>query len=213
MILADGMLGQMMEPLNTDYTDKKTQITQIKKPWALTGAKNRAPNIIRSLFLGEGQVEALNKELQEKYKKIEAQEQRFEAMHLDDSSLVLVAYGTMARLCKQIVRDLRAKGEKIGLLRPISLWPFPKSAFAKVFSPLASADVRQNFKRERPKIKPTFLVIEMSYGQMVEDVRLAVNGKCRVEFFGRAGGGIPTEEEILKEIDKIYPKVEKEILK
>ncbi|MDP2940585.1 MAG: 3-methyl-2-oxobutanoate dehydrogenase subunit VorB [Candidatus Omnitrophota bacterium] len=189
MILADGMLGQMMEPLNTDYTDKKKQITQIKKSWALTGAKNRAPNIIRSLFLGEGKVEALNKELQEKYKKIEAQEQRFEVMHLEDSSIILVAYGTMARLCKQIVRDLRLKGKKIGLVRPISLWPFPKKVFTKLLT--LNSKLR------------TILVVEMSYGQMVEDVRLAVNGKYPVHFFGRAGGGIPTEEEILKQIGRL----------
>ncbi len=188
MILADGMLGQMMEPLNTDYTDKKKQITQIKKPWALTGAKNRAPNIIRSLFLGEGKVEELNKELQKKYQEIEGKEQRFEAMYLEDSEIILVAYGTMARLCKQIAKDLRKKGKKIGLIRPISLWPFPK----KVFSKLRTANSKLR----------TILVVEMSYGQMVEDVRLAVNGKCRVEFFGRAGGGIPTEAEILREIKK-----------
>ncbi len=199
MILTDGMLGQMMEPIQmSDVRRQKTEDRRnlnsdlcrlnSDKKWALTGAKNRAPNIIRSLFLGEGKVEQLNKELQEKYKLIEKKEQRFEAMHLKDSEIILVAYGTMARLCKQIVKDLRAKGQKIGLLRPISLWPFPKKAFSTLNA------IRSTLK--------AFLVIEMSAGQMVEDVKLAVNGKCRVEFFGRAGGGIPTEEEILKEIKK-----------
>jgi 2-oxoglutarate ferredoxin oxidoreductase subunit alpha len=198
MILADGMLGQMMEPLSVQSLEfgagrEKLRTTNYElrtdtKPWALTGAKNRAPNIVRSLYLGEGKVEELNKELQKKYKEIEEKEQRFEAINTEDSEIILVAYGTMARLCKQIVKDLRSKGKKIGLIRPISLWPFPTSAFTKLLT-------------TNSKLR-TILVVEMSYGQMVEDVRLAVNGKCEVKFFGRAGGGIPTEEEILQQIKK-----------
>ncbi len=182
IILGDGMLGQMMEPLEIS----KSQFPNPKnkeKPWSLTGAKNRAPNIIRSLFLKEGALEDLNKKLQKKYKDIESEEQRYEDLFLDDAEIILVAYGTMARLCKQAIKDLRQKGKKIGLIRPISLWPFPKRVFSKHLTP-----------------KTKYLVVEMSYGQMVEDVRLTVGDMAKVEFLGRAGGGIPTEEEIIKRI-------------
>ena len=104
-------------------------------------------------------------------------------MFLDDAKIVLVAYGTMARIAKSALHKLREKGKKAGLIRPITLWPFPQKAFTQ--------HLRPNSK---------YLVIEMSYGQMLEDVKLVINGKARVEFLGRAGGGIPTEEEIIKRI-------------
>lgn len=181
IILGDGMLGQMMEPINTDYTDKRKKITQIKKPWALTGCKNRKPNCIKSFYMAEGALEEFNKKLQKKFKKIESTETRFETLFLEDSKIVIVSYGTMARISKQAVLKLREIGFKIGLIRPISLWPFPKEIIQKISE----------------KVKK-ILVVEMSYGQMVEDVRLAVNGKVPVDFYGRAGGGIPSEEEIIE---------------
>jgi 2-oxoglutarate ferredoxin oxidoreductase subunit alpha len=185
IVLGDGMLGQMMEPIITDYTDKKKQITQIKKPWALTGCEARQPNVIKSFYMKEGELEKLNLVLQKKYKRIQVCEQRYEGLFLNDAKIILIAYGTMARIAKGAMNKLRAKGKKVGLIRPVTLWPFPKSIFQR----LAISDKRL-----------LFLVVEMSYGQMLEDVQLAVNGKMPVEFLGRAGGGIPSEEEIIKKV-------------
>jgi 2-oxoglutarate ferredoxin oxidoreductase subunit alpha len=195
IVLSDGLLGQMMEPIvacrisHIAYrNDKRYAISDKPKKWALTGCRGRKPNIIRSLYLKEGVLERLNLKLQKKYQTIQSQEQRWEEMFLDGAKIILVAYGTMARLAQAVVNGLREKEKKVGLIRPITLWPFPN----KVFKRLAMRDKRL-----------TFLVIEMSYGQMLEDVKLAVNGKFPVEFLGRAGGGIPTEEEIIKKIHKI----------
>lgn len=183
MILSDGMLGQMMEPLVFKSLIPKSEV---KKSWALTGCKGRKPNIAKSFFLREGDLEKFNLYLQEKYKGIEEKEARCESLFLDDAKIILVAYGTMARIAKGAVVKLREKGKKIGLIRPISLWPFPKKAFSYKMSTSAK-----------------YLVTEMSYGQMLEDVKLALNGKAEVEFLGRSGGGIPTEEEIIKKINSL----------
>jgi 2-oxoglutarate ferredoxin oxidoreductase subunit alpha len=181
------MLGQMMEPLII-----KSQIpnpkSQIKKPWALTGCKNRKPNIIRSLYLAEGALEKLNLSLQKKYKIIQQKECRCEDMFLDDAKIILVAYGTMARIAKSVVKRLRDVGTKVGLIRPITLWPFPDKIFKRITI---------NHKRL------TILAIEMSYGQMLEDVKLSVEGKAKVEFLGRAGGGMPTEEAIVNKLNRL----------
>ena len=182
IILGDGMLGQMMEPLKIRSNPKAEKRTRQKK-WTLTGCKNRKPNIIRSLLLKEGALEELNQTLQRKYQRIKNEEQRWEELSLDDARIVLVAYGTMARIARGAVRGLRKKGKKVGLIRPISLWPFPEKAFA-----------HNSSNRVR------YLVIEMSYGQMLEDVRLVVEGRAPVEFLGRAGGGIPSEEEIIRKL-------------
>jgi 2-oxoglutarate ferredoxin oxidoreductase subunit alpha len=186
IILGDGFLGQMMEPIITDYTDKKPQITQIKKPWALMGCKDRKPNLIRSIYLEEGRLEEFNRLLQAKYKKIKSKEIRLQTLYLDNSDLILVAYGLMARICKSVVKKLRDRKKRIGLIRPITLWPFPENIFKKL-------------RATNPKLR-AILVVEMSAGQMVEDVRLAVEGNCPVRFYGRTGGGIPTEEEIIEKI-------------
>jgi 2-oxoglutarate ferredoxin oxidoreductase subunit alpha len=131
----------------------------------------------------EGDLERANLILQHQYQIIKKKEQRFEGLLLDDAEIILVAYGSMARIAKSVVKSLRSKGKKAGLIRPVTLWPFPKDIF----------------KRLAISHKPlAFLVIEMSYGQMVEDVRLALEGKARVEFFGRSGGGIPTGDSIVK---------------
>lgn len=184
IILSDGMLGQMMEPLETQNAKRKTQ--NYKKPWALTGCQGRKPNIIRSLYLKEGVLEKLNLALQKKYRVIQQKEERWEEMNLSGSDIILVAYGTMARVARSAMNKLREKGKKIGLIRPVTLWPFPDGVFTKA-----------------AKKKVKFLVVEMSYGQMLEDVKLAVNGKAEVEFLGRAGGGIPTEAEICSKIRKM----------
>ncbi len=183
IVLGDGMLGQMMEPLKIQKSKFKNQ--NYKKPWALTGCKGREPNIIKSFFMKEGDLEKFNLKLQKKYKLIKVTEQRYEGLCLNDAKIILVAYGSMARIAKGVVARLRAKGKKIGLIRPITLWPFPQNLFRQIA-----------LKHKKAR----FLVLEMSYGQMVEDVKLALNGKLPVDFFGRSGGGIPTEEEIIKKI-------------
>ncbi|MFH1398226.1 MAG: 3-methyl-2-oxobutanoate dehydrogenase subunit VorB [Candidatus Omnitrophota bacterium] len=191
IILGDGILGQMMEPLSINPTPDTRHPTPVKS-WALTGCKGRKPNIIRSLYLGEGVLEALNVSLQKKYQLIQQEEERYEGLFLNDAEIILVAYGTMFRISKTVVNNLRKKGKKIGLIRPITLWPFPSKVFSEY------QDIRT------PRHKDTkFLVVEMSCGQMVDDVRLAVNGKYPVEFLGRAGGGVPTEEEITKKATEL----------
>jgi len=182
-ILGDGLLGQMMEPI---YIDAKRQSLKVEKPWALTGCKGRPPNIIRSLLLGDGVLEAHNLKLQEKYKKMREAETRVETYHTHDSDIVLVAYGSVARIAKASMEMAREKGLKVGLIRPISLWPFPAELIGKI------ADKAKKF-----------LVVEMSAGQMVEDVERAVRGKVEVNFHGRMGGGIPSEVEILQKIEAI----------
>jgi 2-oxoglutarate ferredoxin oxidoreductase subunit alpha len=186
ILLGDGILGQMMEPVLVHSQNPATngKINRLPvKEWALTGCKGRKPNLAASFRLAEGKLEEHNIHLQEKYKEIRDNQQDFEGLFLDDAQVILVAYGTMSRIAKGAMNKLREKGIKAGLLRPIALWPFPVDAFTKNL---------------RPKTK--YLVIEMSYGQMVEDVRLAVNGSSPVEFLGRSGGGVPAEEEIIKEV-------------
>lgn len=193
IILGDGMLGQMMEPLAVDgrwsmVDGKKNKLSTddyrlSTKKWALTGCKGREPNIVTSFRLKEGDLEKLNLALQKKYKLIREREQRYEGAFLEDAKIILVAYGSMARIARTAVQKLRERGKKAGLIRPITLWPFPDNIFKRL------SIGRKGLK---------FLVIEMSYGQMLEDVRLALGGKFPVKFLGRAGGGIPTEEQIIK---------------
>jgi len=185
IILGDGLLGQMMEPVEIGQkTENRRQ--KIEKPWAVTGAKGRPRNLIRSLYLGDRVLERHNQRLQEKYKKISRAEGRYEAVSLEDAEIVLVAYGTSARIAKAALLKAGKEGLKVGMLRPVTLWPFPSDIVAKV--------------AVRAKV---FLVVEMSAGQMVEDVKLAVEGKCPVRFYGRMGGEVPTAEDILEEIKKI----------
>jgi len=191
IILGDGMLGQMMEPIRFSVLgsrfsgEHRIPNTEHRKKWALTGCRGRRPNIVKSFYMVEGDLEKFNLTLQKKYQTIQQKEQRYESLFLDDAKIILVAYGTMARIAKGVVNKLRGKKLKIGLIRPITLWPFPGHVFNRL-------------KVKGSRVK--FLVIEMSYGQMLEDVRLAVNGRCPVKFFGRAGGGIPTEEEIIEKV-------------
>ena len=187
IILGDGMLGQMMEPLVVQSSEFRVQRKKLRtKPWALTGCKGRRPNVLKSLYMQEGELEELNKILQKKYDQIKRKEQRFEEFLLDDSEIILVAYGSQARVARKVVEIMRKRGKRCGLLRPISLWPFPVDVFEKLL------------KRKKKNLR--FFVTEMSYGQMLEDVQLSVNGRSPIGFYGRSGGGIPTEEEILKRI-------------
>ena len=184
MILGDGILGQMMEPVELETRNKKQETRN--KDWVLDGCKGREPRIIRSLLLEEGSLERLNEKLQKKYKEIKDKEVRCEILHGDDSEIMLVAYGTTSRICNNAVKELRRQGKKIGLIRPISLWPFPEK------------ELRESAKKVR-----AFLVIEMSCGQMIEDVKLSIDCKRPVYFYGRSGGGVPTEDEIIEEVKKI----------
>jgi len=187
IILGDGLLGQMMEPLIFDPQAPNPK--PYSKPWALTGCKDRKPNIVRSLYLGLGALEEVNLRMQSRYKKIIEDQQRQEAFHLDDCDYVLVAYGSMSRIVKAAMLKLRKEGLKIGLIRPITLWPFP------------SKIITQAAKKAK-----AFLAVEMSLGQMLEDVKLAVEGRAAVHFLGRAGGEMPSEEEIIKKIEIISKK-------
>ena len=183
IILADGILGQMMEPV---VLEKKPSRELPAKDWALTGAKGRKQNIVRSLWLGEGVLEELNYKLRDKYKQIEQNEVLCEQYTVDDADVVVVAYGIAARIVRSAVARAREEGIKAGWIRPITLWPFPTEQVSK-----AADEFR------------IFLVIELSNGQMVEDVRLAVNGKSPVLFYGRPGGGVPNVDEILDKIRQL----------
>jgi 2-oxoglutarate ferredoxin oxidoreductase subunit alpha len=176
------MLGQMMEPVSVRKPKTKNIIRNMKKSWVLDGCRNREPRIVRSLFLAEGALEELNNRLQRRYRKIQTSEVRYEISH-KDSDLFVVAYGSVSRIARPVIGELRAEGYRVGLIRPISLWPYPYEAIRS----LASQGKR-------------FLVVEMSAGQMLEDVRLAVSDDSRVSFLGRTGGGIPQEEEIANKI-------------
>ena len=183
VILGDGMMGQMMEPVSLPEPLELAKLPL--KPWATTGAKGRRPNVINSLFLDAEECEKHNLALQAKYDIIQATEQMAE-IAFPDSDWFVVAYGTTARICREAIQEARAQGLSVGMVRPITLWPFPVNAFEKVV--------------ERAK---GFLTVEMSLGQMVDDVRLAVNGRCPVRFFGRTGGMVPSDEEVLAEIEKM----------
>jgi len=182
VILADGLLGQMMEPVAFNYEpiDPKTLPEQ---DWWLTGCKGRERRVIRSYDLRPGKLEDWNWRRYEKYQKILKEEQRFEAIDCNDADIIIVAYGTSARVSRAAVRIAREKGIKAGLLRPITVWPFPN-----------------NILFELSKRVEHFLVVEMSCGQMIDDVRLAIECRSKVYLLGRPGGGIPTAQEIFEKI-------------
>lgn len=201
MVLADGILGQMMEPVVLDNADNMIKrITGNTKPrpklpakdWALTGAKGRKQNIVRSLWLKEGVLEELNYKLQERYHQIEQNEILCKQFEADSAEIIVVAYGVAARVVRSAVDKARQQGINVGWIRPITLWPFPYENISKVAEQLR-----------------VFLVVEMSLGQMVEDVKLAVAGKCPVVFYGRAGGGVPTVEQVLERIRQLWTKHKK----
>ena len=181
MILADAILGQMMEGVQFKEENREVK----KKDWIVGGGKGRKPNIIRSLFLEEGVLEEHNQKLQEKYARMRRLEVKYESIQTNDAELLLVSYGSMARLGSEVVTRLRKKGIKTGLLRPVTLWPFP-------YDPIRKLTGRVRF----------FFVVEMSEGQMLEDVKLAVEGRVPVHFYGRLGGGVPTPLEVMEKIEE-----------
>ena len=182
-ILTDGLLGQMMEPLTLE---RKPPRKLPAKDWALTGHGSGKQNIVRSLWLGEGALERHNQKLQAKYREIQENEVLCEEYRLDGADIVVVAYGIAARIARAAVDQGREEGIPIGLIRPITLWPFPSRQISQA---------AETF--------PVLLTVEMSSGQMLEDVKLAVAGKAPVLFYGRMGGGIPTAEELLGQIREL----------
>jgi 2-oxoglutarate ferredoxin oxidoreductase subunit alpha len=191
MILADGILGQMMEPI---VLEKKPGRELPPKDWALTGAKGREQNIVRSLWLKEGALEEHNNKLKAKYEQIEQNEVLCEQYEVDDADIVVVAYGVAARIVQGAVARAREEGIKAGWIRPITLWPFPTEQISRA----AEESVEAGPLRFR-----IFLTVEMSTGQMVEDVKLAVVGKAPIVFYGRPGGGVPTVDELLDKIKQL----------
>ena len=186
MILADGTMGQMMEPVV--LPERVEQLPE--KPWATTGHQGkRKHNIVDSLYLTAEELEDLNIERFKRYETVKAREQRAETFMCDDAEIVLVSFGATARIAHSAVVRAREEGVKAGLLRPVTLWPFPEDAIEGC---MGSSKV--------------FLSVEMNMGQMVDDVRLAVNGRVPVEFFGRTGGIIPTPDEVLGKIRELAGK-------
>jgi 2-oxoglutarate ferredoxin oxidoreductase subunit alpha len=176
IILTDGALGQAMEPVELTFREPP----RIDAPWATTGAAGRPPRVVRSLHLKSEDLEAHNLHLQAKFAAIADREVRHDTEHLDDADVVIVAYGTAARVARTAIARAREAGLRVGLFRPVTLWPFPSEA------------LRELAGRVRG-----FLVVEMSAGQMVEDVRLAVEGRVPVAFTGRTGGMVPAPGQVV----------------
>jgi len=187
MIMGDGILGQMMEVV--EFKDNEN-IEKVEKNWATTGTQmKREHNTITSIYIEPEILEKHNQKLQAKFALIAEKETRVESYNCEDADIIVTAFGTVARIVKNVIKMAQKEGIKVGLIRPITLWPFPVKEFEKY------ADV--------PK---AFLSVELNAGQMVEDVKLAVNGKRPVHFYGRMGGMIPTQKEILDKIKEILNK-------
>jgi len=185
ILLGDGMLGQMMEPVEFP---PEIQVKSLpRKDWVLTGAKGRPSRFIRSLLLDPMEEEEHNWKLMRKYEQISEDQIRYEPFALDDAKMIVVAFGTAARIAKGAIKRVREQGLKVGLIRPISLWPFPSKAI-----------------KEAAKKATTFFVFEMNMGQMVEDVKLALEGSGEVHFYGRPGGIVPTPLELSRAISSQY---------
>ena len=190
MVAVDGLIGQMMEPVDLDRAVKKRNLEP--KNWAASGdhtGKDR--RIVTSLYLDPKELEDHNLKLYRKYKDIEKNEQMFELINAKDAEFLIVAYGTMARICRSAIEGLREEGIKVGMIRPITIWPFPVDAFKNL-----------------PDSLKEILVCELSLGQMIDDVKIAVEGRYPISFFGRTGGMIPEPEDIMRAIKNMIKEVE-----
>jgi len=186
MVLGDGLIGQMMEPVEFKKEVKPEDLPE--KPWATTGCAGRKPNIINSLYLDPEVLEAHNWAIHSKYVKM-AKEVRYEAFNTEGGcDVLIVAYGTVARIAKTAIEQAKSKGLKIGLFRPITLYPYPSEALAKTAEKAEAV-----------------LVSELSTGQMVEDVRAAIQGRKPVEFYGRVGGMVMAPEDLVEQAEKLVP--------
>ncbi len=184
IVLGDGILGQMMEPVEFQY---KAPEELLIRSGALRGAKGRPSKIVKTFTSNPATLEELNWSLFRRYQLIKQKETAFETFLVDDAQLIVVAFGIAARIAKGAIKSARAEGLKVGLLRPITLWPFPSE---KV--------------KELAKSIKHFLVLELNMGQMVEDVQLALEGGAEVSFYGRTGGVIPTPNEVLRVLSRFY---------
>ena len=182
MLLADGTIGQMMEPVSLDMGE----VTQYDKSWALTGTgRQRKPNIVNSLFLKPEELEQTNFERYDRYAQIEKNEVMYEEYMMDDAEYCVVAFGIASRVSKNVINEARKKGIKVGLIRPITLWPFPKDALLK------AAD----------KCK-AFVSVELSMGQMIDDIELSIRCKKPVLLCNRVGGMIPTPQDVMNAVEE-----------
>lgn len=182
MLLSDGVLGQMMEPfVPVEYVPPALP----SKDWVLDGCRSRPPRVIKSLYLGEGELERQNLKLQGKYQRMKQEDVMYESFMVDDADVVIVAFGIAARVCLSAVRSLRKDGRRVGLFRPVTLFPFPEGQI-----------------NDLARLGKRFLVAELNLGQMVDDVRLAVDGLSEVRFYGRGGGEMITVEELTEEINR-----------
>jgi pyruvate/2-oxoacid:ferredoxin oxidoreductase alpha subunit len=179
VILTDGFVGQMMEPLDLEYTEPEIP----PKPWAVQGTHETRKNLISSIYLEPDALEAHNRKLEAKYIRAQQLETRQELYCTDDAEILLVGFGIVSRVLRSTVEALRKEGVRAGLFRPITLWPYPSEALVEAASRVQKV-----------------LVVELSNGQMVEDVKLALNGKVPVEFYGRVGGNVPSVEELHDEV-------------
>jgi len=184
MILADGMIGQMMEPV--EFTEPEKREFE-PKTWATTGTDGkRKPNIINSLSLDAYGLERMNINMQKKYAMMEEKEVRYEMYNMEDAEVVIVAYGTTSRIVKNSIAALKEEGINVGLIRPITVWPFPMKAFDEI-----------------PSTTKALLSVEMSMGQMIDDIKIASQGRWPVHFYGRSGGVIPKPDAIVNKVKEI----------
>jgi pyruvate/2-oxoacid:ferredoxin oxidoreductase alpha subunit len=179
VVLADGFIGQMMEPLDLEYRE----IQPPEKIWAVKGTPETRANLVSSIYLETDELEEHQRRMEAKYIRAQEAEPRWELYNTDDADVLLVGYGIVSRVLLSTVEALRKEGVKAGLFRPITLWPYPSEALAK-----AAANVHK------------VLVVELSNGQMLEDVRLSLNGKVPVEFYGRGGGNVPSVVELQQQV-------------
>ncbi|MBN2706133.1 MAG: 3-methyl-2-oxobutanoate dehydrogenase subunit VorB [Deltaproteobacteria bacterium] len=191
LILGDAILGQIKEPI-VPWLPEKTSGGE-DRDWLITGAKGRPARLIKSLFLADGEMEKHNWHLQAKYELLERDDVMVEEVDTEDAELVVVAFGSVARIVKTAVAQARAEGMRVALVRPITLFPFP----------------RRTLFRTGGRVKK-FLVAEMNTGQMVEDVRLSLPGDCKVDFYGRPGGSVPTPEDLYVKIRETCEKNKQE---
>ena len=184
IVLADGFTGQMMEPLDLDYRE----ITPPEKNWAVKGTPETRANLVSSIYLEPDELEAHQRRLEAKYIRAQKAEPRFELFQVEDAEILVVGYGVVSRVLRSMVEKARADGLRVGLFRPITLWPFPAEGLAYAAHNASSV-----------------LVAEMSNGQMLEDVRLSLNGTKRVDFYGRVGGNVPSVEELRQQVEARMP--------
>jgi 2-oxoisovalerate ferredoxin oxidoreductase alpha subunit len=184
IVLTDGFVGQMMEPLDLEHVE----VSLPEKPWTVKGTAETRKNLVSSIFLEPDELEKHQDQMEAKYRQAQRDEARHDLYQAEGAEVLLVGYGIVSRMLRSAVEEARTQGQRIGLFRPITLWPFPSQALAR-----AAAGV------------PRVLVVELSHGQMLEDVRLALDGKTPVEFYGRAGGNVPSVEEIQAELCRAVP--------